>query len=66
MAAHAREDARRAAEPGIELDYNTRNIRDPELRKTFKRTTYVGYVRGPGEHNSQTLMKSEELITRRR
>ncbi|KAL9025163.1 MAG: hypothetical protein Q9196_005968, partial [Gyalolechia fulgens] len=42
------DEARRAAEPGIELDINTRNIRDPELRKTLKLTCHVGHVRGPG------------------
>ncbi|KAI4167976.1 MAG: hypothetical protein LQ343_006770 [Gyalolechia ehrenbergii] len=42
------DEARRAAEPGIELDSNTVNIRDPELRKTLKKTCRVGHVRGPG------------------
>ncbi|KAL8934227.1 MAG: hypothetical protein Q9216_006015 [Gyalolechia sp. 2 TL-2023] len=55
--------ARCAAEPGIELDPNTVNIRDPELRKTLKKTCYVGYVRGPGTDGVRILVPMGDLVT---
>ncbi|KAL8966117.1 MAG: hypothetical protein Q9197_006164, partial [Variospora fuerteventurae] len=45
-------------EPGIELDKNTRNIRDPALRATLKKTVWVvsqQHRRGGGGPNSIRL-----------
>ncbi|KAI4166647.1 MAG: hypothetical protein LQ348_007783, partial [Seirophora lacunosa] len=41
------EEARAASEPGIELNHNTRNIRDPAQRRTLKKTVWVTNPRGP-------------------
>ncbi|KAI4113120.1 MAG: hypothetical protein LQ345_005835 [Seirophora villosa] len=42
------EEARAASEPGIELNHNTRNIRDAAQRRTLKKTVWVTNPRGPG------------------
>lgn len=57
------DEARCAAEGGIELDPNTRNIRDPELRKTLKRTCFVGHVRGPGTAGVRIIVPMGDLVT---
>ncbi|KAL8995758.1 MAG: hypothetical protein Q9188_006735 [Gyalolechia gomerana] len=57
------DEARRAAEPGIELDSNTVNIRDPELRKTLKKTCHVGHVRGPGTDGVRIIVPMGDLVT---
>ncbi|KAL8829500.1 MAG: hypothetical protein Q9170_006147 [Blastenia crenularia] len=62
VAWHAMDDARLAAEPSIELNQNTINIRDPELRKTLKKTVVVTQGKGLGTPEVRVIVPMGDLV----
>ncbi|KAL8954834.1 MAG: hypothetical protein Q9193_007060 [Seirophora villosa] len=56
------EEARAASEPGIELDHNTRNIRNPAQRRKLKKTVWVTNPRGPGTPSVRLNVPMGDLV----